>query len=76
MNGENDATRPGVSGTAQERPAPPELGELCIQRTADGWDVYRDGRRIVAGLSKEGMLQLIRGERTVRELLEANGGHR
>jgi len=76
VNGENDATRPGVSGTAQERPAPPELGDVKLQNTRGGWQLWRGGRLVCEGLTTKQALQLIRGERTVRELLEANGGHR
>ena len=66
----------GMSREGDGRPAPPELGDVHLLNTRDGWQLYVQGALKCEGLTTKQALQLIRGERTVRELLEANGGHR
>lgn len=65
-----------TNGNGQEQRQPPELGDVHLLNTRRGWQLWQGGRLVCEGLTTKQALQLIRGERTVSELLEAAGGHR
>lgn len=50
---------------------PPQLGDVEIRRNGDdSWSVLRGGVLVAAGLDKNQMLQLIRGEIELGALIE------
>lgn len=51
-----------MKGNGQEQGQPPQLGDVRLQRVADGWELWIAERRVLSELSLKQALAIIRGE--------------
>lgn len=63
-----------MNGNGQsDRHAPPQLGDVRLQNTRNGWQLWKGGRLVCEGLSLKQVLQIIRGEVGVAQLATGQG---
>lgn len=63
----------GLVVESDGRPAPPQLGDVHLLNTRDGWQLYVRGELKREGLTTRQVTAIIRGELDIEALVEAPG---